>query len=118
LILAGGFFTFVGATGGAPTTFGSGQRYLFVPFALYTLALLAAWSHARPGDRGRFVALGLLALIAWRSSRQFVASRDEAADWAAACRLLRSGHAVEIRVAPFGRPVVLFPDREAGSPPR
>ncbi len=111
LLLGAGVAVYVAEYGGAPKAFGGGQRYLFVPFALYVWALIAAWSYAP--KLGRFQALALILLfltIGYHSSENFTVPRYSAVDWPAACRLLRAGQPVEIRVAPFATRVTIPPD--------
>jgi hypothetical protein len=108
LMLCGGLLA---CRGGVPTAFGAGQRYLFVPFALYVCALLSAWSQCRRNEPTQIYPLILLLVIGYHSSEHFLAPRYPAADWPAACRLLQAGQAVEITVAPLGARVTILPDR-------
>ncbi len=101
LILLSGLAYIVATRGSAPMAFGGGQRYLFIPFALYAVALVAAWSHCSKTNRSQAVALILLVIIGWHSGEKFTATRYQVIDWPAACHLLRAGQTVTFKVGPF-----------------
>lgn len=119
LILLSGLLSVMGTQGRAPMAFGGGQRYLFVPFSLYAWALISASSYASKNDRTRVLAPVLLFVIGYHSSGNFTTARHEAADWPAACRLIRAGHAAEIQVGPYDGRVIILPDRHSvAAPPK
>lgn len=116
LILGCGLLSVVATRGGAPMAFGGGQRYLFIPFSLYVLALVSAWSHCPKNDRRWRCAPLLLLIIGVHSAEHFIATRYRVADWPAACRILRSGKAVDIQVGPFDTHVKIPPARHTLAP--
>ena len=110
LLAGAGVVIYLAEYGGAPKAFGGGQRYLFVPFALYVWALIAAWSHSPKARLIPTLALVLLFLaIGYHSGKHFTTARYPSVDWPAACRLLRAGQKANIRVAPYATQVTILP---------
>jgi len=111
LILGAGIASGV-AGGWLPSAFGPGQRYLYVPFVLYTWVWLAALP-LLPRTL-KLSGIGLLLIAALHSLWHFQAPRYAAAPWSEVVRRVEAGESIVFRVAPLGTEVVLHPRAAAG----
>jgi hypothetical protein len=117
LMLEAGVLAYTAEYGGTPKSFDGGQRYLFVPFVLYTWMLISALACEPRPKRWLVVCVGLVFLcLGHQTGRQFSAPRHPVADWPTVCEALRQDRPAEFAVAPFATKITLSPHNHPGTP--
>ena len=117
LMALAGVLAYYTEFGGVPRVYEGGQRYLFVPFALYLWALLATCAQAaKPFRLQLVVVLLIFTAAAVNSAQRFTVAPYPVSDWPEACQRLRSGQPAKIKVAPFATEVIIPPNTRNAHP--